>query len=171
MRSGTKSDLVHCLEKLISPQEHILTNPAVTVIIIDGAAIVNMLKPGVTTKTFQDYATQVFIPFIARQLRNADRVDIVWDEYFQDSLKAKTRSKRGKGVRRRVEPCSAVPRKWNEFLRIDDNKKELFVFLANAAMSIDTDKLIVTTLNSEVLCNHQRDLSELSPCTHEEADT
>ena len=74
-------------------------------------------------------------------------------------------------MRRRVEPSSAIPGKWNEFLRIDENKKELFVFLANAAMSIDTDKQVVTTVNNLVLCNHQQDLAGLSPCTHEEADT
>ncbi|KAK3737220.1 hypothetical protein QZH41_001820 [Actinostola sp. cb2023] len=93
MRSGTKSDLVHCLENLIPPQENNLANPTVTVIIIDGAAIVNMLKPG-AAKTFQDYATLVFLPYITAQLRNANRVDIVWDVYFHDSLKAETRSKR-----------------------------------------------------------------------------
>ena len=71
MRSGTKSDLVHCLENLIPPQENNLANPTGTVIILDGAAIVNMLKPG-TAKTFQDYATLVFLPYITAQLRNAN---------------------------------------------------------------------------------------------------
>lgn len=170
MRSGTKSDLVHCLEHLIPQNANVMASPAVEVIILDGAAIVNMLKPG-AAKTFQDYATQVFLPYIEAQLRNAKRLDIVWDVYLPDSLKAETRSKRGKGIRRRVEASSAIPGKWNEFLRIEENKKELFGFLANQTMLIDSDKEIISTVESEVLCNHQRDESVLSPCTHEEADT
>ena len=55
-----------------------------------------------------------------------ERLDIVWDRYIADSLKSETRSKRGKGIRRRVEPRSAVPGNWQKFLRIDDNKTELF---------------------------------------------
>ena len=42
LRSGTKSDLVGCLEDLIPTQGN-LTNPTVEVILIDEAAIVNML--------------------------------------------------------------------------------------------------------------------------------
>ncbi len=38
------------------------------------------------------------------QQQHVSRLDVVWDEYSPESLKAETRSKRGKGVRRRVEP-------------------------------------------------------------------
>lgn len=51
MRLGTKSDMVGCLEDLVRPQENAATDaaatsPAVEVIILDGAAIINMLPPG-----------------------------------------------------------------------------------------------------------------------------
>ena len=49
-----------------------------------GAAIVNMLRPGVTKK-FTDYAKQVFI---VSQLQHVSGLDVVWDEYFPHSLKA-----------------------------------------------------------------------------------
>lgn len=124
-----------------------MASPAVEVIIVDGTAIMNMLKPG---------AAKVFLPYIEAQLRNAERLDIMWDVYLPDSLRAETRSKRGKGIRRRVELSSAIPGKWNEFLRIEENKKELFGFLANQTMSIDSDKEIISTVESEVLCNHKR---------------
>ena len=81
--------------------------PTVDAVILDGAAIVNMLKPG-TAKTFSDYASQVFLPYITTQLHGAQRVDVVWDEYVHGSLKAYTRSTRGKGCRRRVESSNAV---------------------------------------------------------------
>ena len=53
--------------------------------IVDGAAIVNMLRPG-DVKTFSEYAQQVFLPYIKSQLQQVNRVDVVWDEYFPDSL-------------------------------------------------------------------------------------
>ena len=89
---GKKSDLVGCLEDLIPPQECV-ASPHVEVIILFGAAITNMLATG-GTKTFSDYATQVFLPYITSQLQHAIRVDVVWDEYMPDSLKADIRTKR-----------------------------------------------------------------------------
>lgn len=85
-------------------------------------------------------------------------------------MKADTRSKRGKGVRRRVEPSSAVPGNWQEFLRIDD-KRELFSFLASKVADIDTNKHLITTKGTGVLCSNRQDVPALAPCTHEEADT
>ncbi|MGH0183807.1 UNVERIFIED_CONTAM: hypothetical protein FKN15_012895 [Acipenser sinensis] len=61
-----------------------------------GAAIINMLKPG-ASKTFQDYAQKVFLPYVKQQLQHVSRVDIIWDEYVPDSLKAMTCSKQDRG--------------------------------------------------------------------------
>ena len=66
LRIGTKSDIVSCLEKLVPtstrdslPDVQPCT-PIVDAVVLDGAAIVNMLKPG-TARTFSDYASQVFL--------------------------------------------------------------------------------------------------------------
>ena len=67
-----------------------------------------------------------------------------------ESLKADARSKRGKEVRRRVESSSAVPGNWQAFLRIDENKTELFSFLATRMAGIDTTKQVLTTLQVDV---------------------
>ena len=45
-----------------------------------------MMKPA-TAKTFDEYAQQLFIPYICSQLRSVSRVDLVWDIYKDDSLK------------------------------------------------------------------------------------
>ena len=127
MRLGKKSDLVGCLEDMIPPQENSV-GPDVEVIIIDGAVITNMLAPG-GANTLSDYKTQVFLPYITYQLQLAIRVDVVWDEYLPHSLKADTRTKRGRGIRRRVDPSNYIPGNWQAFLRIDENKVKLFSFL------------------------------------------
>ena len=67
-----------------------LEAPVADVIILDGAVIINMLKP-IGLKTFQDYATHVFLPFIKARLRNVTRIDIIWDVYLEDSLKSTER--------------------------------------------------------------------------------
>ena len=162
-----KTQLLECLEK--SSESH-SDAPSQQVIILDGAAIVNILRP-VGIKTFQDYAMKVFIPYIQSQLRVADRVDIVWDEYIENSLKSQTRSKRGKGIRRKVESTSQLPSNWQAFLRIDENKVELFSYLADCAAELATCKEIITTKGQSVMCNMSRDVSRLCPCDHEEADT
>lgn len=85
MKTGTKSDLLCCLEDLTPVKENV-SNPIVQVTILDGAVIVSMLQPG-TAKTFQDYANDIFMPYIASQLQHVSRLDIVWDMYIIDSLK------------------------------------------------------------------------------------
>lgn len=60
------------------------------VVIIDGTAVVNIVKPG-TEGTFSDYDAGSFIPYIRAQLPHVTRLDIVWDEYLENSLKTTTR--------------------------------------------------------------------------------
>ena len=132
--------------------------------------VLNMLKPG-TARTFSDYASEVFLPHVMKQLQNVQRLDVVWDEYVHGSLKAYTRSTRGKGSRRRVESSNAVPKNWMEFLRNDDNKTELFSFLSLKIANLETEGQIIVTHHKDVLCTQPRNTTGLAPSTHEEADT
>ena len=80
------------------------------------------------------------MPYIVSQLQHVSRLDVVWGKYFLHSLKADTRSKRGKGVCRHVESQNAIPGNWKEFLRSDANKVELFSLLATCIKNLDTEK-------------------------------
>ena len=91
--------------------------------------------------------------------------------YVPESLKANTHGKRGKGVKRHVEPVNVILGSWQEFLNISDNKTALFSFLARSVVGIDTNKHVITTHNTGVLCINRQDVSCLAPCIHEEADT
>jgi hypothetical protein len=169
LRLGTKADLMPCLETdVVAPAD----SPVVDAKFLDEAAIVQMLNPG-TAKTFQEYADQVFVPHVSTQLANTRRIDIVWDVYQSDSLKSTTRNKRGKGIRRRVVPAAAMPKNWKDFLRVDENKTELFSFLSGQIILAEIeDKEVYATEGQHVLCSFDRpDMSDLEPCSHEEADT
>ena len=139
LRSGKKSDMGTALEDL-SDSTTSNEMPLVDAILLDGAAVVNMLKPNAGMK-FSEYSAQVFLPYIKDHLLNVHSVDIVWDVYLKYSLKTTTRSRRGSGVRRRVLPETEIPtaRWWQSFMRVDENKIELFQFLANEMKSIDPE--------------------------------
>ena len=121
-------------------------------IILDGAVVVRMIHPG-TAKTFQEYVDFVFGPYIFSQIDKTSRVDVVWDVYLPDSLKETPRQKRGKGVRRRASPSTTIPKSWKDFLRVADNKTELFKFFAQdvTCLTVDKNKLVYAISAQDVL--------------------
>ena len=147
-------------------------SPPVDVKIFDGAVLVQMLHPK-TASTFKDYIQTVFLPYAQSQSQSTQRIDFVWDTHKPGSLKADTREKRGSGARRRVAPTVKIPSNWNSFLRVEKNKKELFILLAQEKGSIDVvDKEVYSTDDNRVVSNTARErLEGLQPCNHEEADT
>ena len=108
LRSGQKADLIRCiLNQAGDPPSNFQAE-----------------------KTFDEYFNTIFAPYVLHQLETANRVDLVFDEYRQDSLKAATREKRGSGQRRKVLPNALIPCDWKGFLRVDENKTELFRYLS-----------------------------------------
>jgi len=68
-----------------------------------------------------------------------------------------------------VLPDVSIPPNWQIFLRVDENKKELFALLSNGAV-IMIGCNIIATKGTDVLCAQAQDCTELMPCSHEEAD-
>jgi len=132
-----------------------------------------MLKPA-AVKSFNEYAQQVFVPYILSKLQKATRLDLVWHRYSADSLKDTVRAKRGKGVRRRMVDSASIPGNWTSFLIVDDNKTELFSFLSDAlhhSFLLEEKPLVITDGDAVLSKPSLPDTSGLSPCSHEEADT
>ena len=100
---GTKSDLLTCL---IDHSECQSDAPVISSRIIDGAVIIQMLKP-VAVKNFDEYASQIFIPYILLQFQNASCMDLVWDRH--NTPKSTARAKHGKGTRRHVVSGALIP--------------------------------------------------------------
>ena len=86
---GSKSQLLECFEGVAEAQSDA---PAVTSVVLDGTVIVQMLRPG-TAKIFEEYAHQVFIPYVKGKLHGASHLDLVRDSYKAGSLKMVTREK------------------------------------------------------------------------------
>ena len=138
--------------------------------IIDGSALVNVLPPR-TSKTFEDYATLDVLPTIRAYSIKYERTYIVFDVYRSSSLKTEARSKRGHGARRRVTSICKCPSNWRNFFRDNDNKTDLFNFLADKIEQMPSPNMVIVTKEENALRNHMISLEGVSRCSHEEADT
>jgi len=123
----------------------------VDAVIIDGAVIVQMLEPG-TVSTFAEYFDKVFATYVLKHLESAQRVDLVWDVYNDDSLKKSLREKRGTGQRRKVTGSTRIPSDWKGFLRVDGNKQELFQYLSSKVGIIS--RIHVTFSITLIVCEY-----------------
>ena len=94
LNSGVKSQLMPILEDGLEMPK---TAPNVDSLVIDGASLVNSKQPG-SSRTFDDYANDIILPHIEYLAQNHSRVDVVFDVYYDDSLKAETRKSMAKDL-------------------------------------------------------------------------
>ena len=96
--------------------------------------------------------------YFMSRLEHVSRLDIVWDQYFSNSLKDHTQKTRGEGTRRRVLENTVIPKIWAGFLHNSDNKKELFGFVAEKISKFNSgSKEIYTTQLEDVLTAYEPD--------------
>ncbi|KAE8741877.1 hypothetical protein FOCC_FOCC012580 [Frankliniella occidentalis] len=145
LKSGKKSDLMEKLEA--QPTTVSIFNNSCDAIVFDGAAVVQMIRPK-NSKTFEDYYSVDLKPYVLGNARRANcpRIDLVWDMYLPQSLKAQERDSRGRGVRRNVVPNGVLPKDWSDFLRNDRNKTELFQFLGRRFIEDISEVNVVTNI-------------------------
>ena len=94
LRSGNKSDIVECVKV---PNCSETSTRSATVIVLDMAAVVHIVRP-TSAKTFAECVRQHIILFLKSQIiPNVERVDAIWDNYPEDSLKALAHERRGTG--------------------------------------------------------------------------
>ena len=76
LRSGTKSDILKCLD---APTSACVAACNVTVQVFDMAAVIHMVRP-TRAATFSDYVPMHLASFLKSQLTaSVQRVDVVWD--------------------------------------------------------------------------------------------
>ena len=170
MRHGEKSDFLKCLQPT-PPKSNL---PSVSAAALEELVLANMIKLK-KNHTFHDYCSEMLILQLQNYTReyNAQRIDVVFDTYKQVNLKSSARTKLGKGIWHKVQVNSITLTNWRAFLRIDENKIELFRFLSQHSLSLTeaSSTVLYTYYNvcqsNETIVNVQF----LSPCNHEEADT
>ena len=66
---------------------------------------------------------------------------------------------------------TSEPGKIEDAFLSDDNKTELFNFLAEKMCQSDTTRTIVVTRGDYAISNRMRSLDAVAPCSNEQADT
>ena len=128
---GTKSNFLDCLESLDKPTYN---KPKINAIIIDGPALVQMNHPESSLKTFGSYCEVQLVNKVNSFCENANRIDIVFDVYQENSLKNDTRESRGcgEGTMTLLRHDTTIQhKKSKDFFRVNDNKTELFKMIAD----------------------------------------
>ena len=123
--------------------------------------------------TINDVAVLIYRN-IMELARLNDRIDIVCDRYFKDSLKDQTRKQRGVGTRFIFTDETPFPKDFRkDFLHNSENKNALNEYLAEKFVSLhNTHQILIVTYKCGVLCSN----SNIDPsravfyCTSEEAD-
>ena len=146
LRKTNKSILSSLLEKGVSVLPRLPQPPPeiTSVHIIDGMALVQMVKSG-GAKTFGELAAKYF-SIITDPLRQRDcnRVDVVFDQYWNISIKAGERLRRGSTNSLEIKingPSTPVPKQWVKYIANPQNKVNLCHFLTESLCKLGQEKL------------------------------
>ena len=124
--SGDKTDLLDSLYDGCNTQD---SKPIVDGIAVEGPVLINMYQP--TGQRKEEYFKEKLEPFLQNKLVHMDCLDVVWEIYFENSLKMTTCQKRDDGSRKKMTGTAIMPRKWDTFLQNSQNKAALFKFISN----------------------------------------
>ena len=91
-----------------------------------------------------------------------------------NTLKSTARAKHGKGTHRHVVSGTLISGNWQDFLRIDSNKTDLFQFFFHTlidSFNLKEKQLVITDGESVLSKPLLDDLHSISPWMHEEVHT
>lgn len=135
LKKTSKSSLLHKLEGKIEPIESI---QGPHTLIIDGMAYVQQAK--VADKTFGKLAMDLLKRILGVGFR-ATRIDFVFDDYRQASIKKIERSRRSSGnlLFQSIVPSTPI-KQWGLFLSSGKNKNALVKFFSRSGRKRNTEK-------------------------------
>lgn len=180
LRAGSKSILVQAITDGIScPSSLSTVDMQNATIIIDGQAIILAIGKPTGLVTFGDFAN-TFVQSVLNAGTMFNHIDVVFDHYYDVSIKSATRRRRSQGtrpIRRIIEHANVpLPSSWNNFIALSENKADLAHFLSQQLIvQAPHSKVIVAAggFSSEetVESSHSDIDTEPLEARHEEADT
>ena len=180
LRSTNKAQLAHLLEEG-NIKQSLPESSLQECTIIDGMDLIHSLGKLPGLKTFGELVDVVTKMILSNLKGNCFRVDVVFDQYNAKSIKSGTRIKRHgchRPVRRLVQDRNLkLPDNWQNFLAMNDNKRDLVDLLSKELSKVHLDsghELIVSggflECKRVVSTDLNHDVTALSS-THEEGDT
>ena len=146
LRKTTKSVLMSVLEEKVRVSARLQVEPQdmKSIHLIDGMTVVQMMKDG-NASTFGELANKFYAISTEPLLQNGcDRVDVVFDQYRDMSIKSHERSRRGSSSALEVKinsPSTPVPKQWAKYISNPRNKTNLCTFLTQALSELGRKKL------------------------------
>ena len=174
MYHGTKSDIK---KRFVSQKEvSLIPTRSKSAIVIEMAPLIHSMS-FIESSSFSDFALILYRQVI-KLARGYQRIDIVFDQYFERSLKNSTRETRGVGSRYIFDDNTPIPNNMqSDFLKNNENKTDLNLYLARKLISFHSDeKLLIVPFNNTVI--HSLDTDDdinddcisMTNCQSEEAD-
>ena len=112
---SAKSDFLQCTESMVNMECESMVNmeceaPGVSMKVLDGAAFVNMNPPR-ASNNYGEYCHQELFQKIRSAPKDTQRIDLVFNVYYENSLKIQTGENRGDGIRvsvRKTHQCTRI---------------------------------------------------------------
>ena len=149
LRKGVKSGLCSILEKDVNVIQRLTASPNPTVVIIDGMAVIQMSKSA-GASTFGELSEKYYSIFTAPLFSdNCVQVHIIFDQYWERSIKGGERQRRGSTVALEVQiggPATPVPRQWGKYIANPKNKVWLKLLQLNVLLLTVTSCLVTNSL-------------------------
>ena len=151
MYHGTKSDLTKRFSAFCNTQ--LPFKECKSAIVIEMSPLIRANFSNVTNVAcFLDLATLLYF-YMQKISADLERIDLVFDRYFQKSLKSETRTGRGSGSRSIFTSDCSLPKIFSDnFLKKCQNKNDFNKFLAERFMELhNSPKILVVTYKNTVL--------------------
>ena len=164
---GTKSDIINRLPNATTTSKH--HTECKSAIILEMSPIIraNCLSLPENISCFNDVAVILYYE-VLKQGSGYDRIDAVFDRYFDRSLKEATRIRRGTETRLKITELCGIPKNFESFLHVSQNKNDFNEYLAEKFISMHHDKETILTSHQEIVeINTEVKITE---CQSEEAD-
>ena len=134
LRKTNKSTLAALIESKVNVCPRLEPFPRYTIHLIDGMALVQVLKSA-GSSTFGELASKYF-KAISTSLANCKEVHIVFDQYWDVSINAGERARRG-SLNASLEvkihgPSTPVPKQWGKYIPNPQNKTNLCDYLSES---------------------------------------
>lgn len=179
LRTGNKAVLMNLMTKDIQESQELQVDRESTQLIIDGQAMIVSLGKPADAHTFGDLADNV-LKYLTFHSHTYHRIDVTFDRYLTGSVKNATRKRRtGKcrPIRRVIEGRHVpLPKNWNNFLALSENKSNLSRFLSQEIIRqgiSHTEVVVAGGFENETEVQSTNPLTDVTllKVAHEEADT
>ena len=153
---GTKSDIT----KRFDSQESIPERECQSAIVLGMSPIIRAKSCSSGIECFSDCAVIIY-SHVMNLSHGYHRIDLIFDRYFEESLKEGTRNERGTGSMFVFEgDDTPVPSNMEQtFMKESKNKNTLNECLATKMIELHNGpQLLVTTLKDSVLCSFDAEL-------------